>query len=63
MDQTKTALERAFELAKSGRFTRVSDIKRAISDEGYSATQLQGRTLSRQLGELMKAARANEAGT
>jgi hypothetical protein len=61
MDGTKTALERAFEMAKSGRFTRVSDIKRAVSDEGYSAAQLQGRTLQRQLGELIKAAREGAA--
>lgn len=61
MDQTKTALERAFELAKSGRFTRVSDVKKAISDEGYSAAQVQGRMLTRQLGDLIRAAKEKEA--
>ena len=60
MDQTKTALERAFELAKSGRYTRVSDLKRAVSSEGYSAAQLQGPMLTRQLGQLIRAAKEQD---
>lgn len=55
MDQNKTALERAFELARSGRYPTVAHIRRAISAEGYSQGQIEGRELSRQLRELIAA--------
>ena len=48
-DGTQTTLERAFELARSGRFIRVAEIKRALVAEGFSVDQVTGRTLSRQL--------------
>ncbi|MBK8085314.1 MAG: hypothetical protein IPK28_16670 [Devosia sp.] len=59
MDQNKTALERAFELARSGRFSSLTELKRAVSLEGYLLSQLEGRSLARQLGALMKASGAN----
>ena len=63
MDQSKTALERAFELARSGRFATAGEIARAVSGEGYSASQLEGPSLRRQLTGLIKEAKAqNEAG-
>ncbi|WP_417581290.1 hypothetical protein [Pelagibacterium sp.] len=49
MDQNVTALERAFQLAESGRFTGTADIKRALLQEGYSVQQITGRVLMRQL--------------
>ena len=52
-----TALERAFELAKSGDYETVSDIRKKLNSEGYSADQVSGRTLQRQLRELIEAAR------
>jgi len=55
MDQSKTALERAFDLARSGRFQTVSELKKAVGDEGYMRSQLDGRALSRQLSEIIKA--------
>ena len=58
MDPTKTALERAFEMAQSGRFPSVSDIKRAIAQEGYSVSQLDGGTLTRQLSANIKEAQS-----
>jgi hypothetical protein len=61
MDQNKTALERAFELARSGRFPTAGDISRAISQEGYSAAQIEGFALRRQLTALIKQARAASA--
>jgi hypothetical protein len=61
MDQTKTPLERAFELARSGKYSSASDIRRALSAEGYSHVQIEGPTLMRQLRELMRAARTPEA--
>lgn len=57
MDHTVSPLERAFQLAKSGECASVSDIKRRLSSEGYSAAQVTGRVLSKQLDALIKAAR------
>ncbi len=56
MEVGKTTLERAFELARSGRFTTVSELKLAVAAEGYDRKQLEGGALSRQLSALIKAA-------
>lgn len=48
-----TALERAFELARSGKFATVTEVKAAVSREGYVASQLQGPLLLRQLRAAM----------
>lgn len=60
MDEHKTALERAFELARSGEYPTVELIKRKIAGEGYSQDQLQGATLRRQLRGLIEAARVTQ---
>jgi hypothetical protein len=60
MDQNKTALERAFELARSGRFQTVTELKKVVSREGYQASQLEGSQLSRQLTALIR--ESNPAG-
>jgi len=60
MDQKMTALERAFQLAKSGRVAKVSEIGLTLRREGYQADQIEGRLLRRQLGDLIKAARSPE---
>ena len=49
-------LERAFELAKSGKVLSIPDIKLALRSEGYSAAQLEGPMLIRQLRALISAA-------
>jgi hypothetical protein len=54
---TQTTLERAFELARSGRFASAADIRRALAAEGYSLAQFTGRTLSRQLKAEIDSAR------
>ena len=54
MDQNKTALERAFELARSGRFQTVTELKKLVIREGYQASQLEGSQLSRQLAALIR---------
>jgi hypothetical protein len=54
MDRSKTALERAFELARSGTYLAVADIKTAIGREGYAKSQLDGPSLRRQLNELIR---------
>jgi hypothetical protein len=56
MDYTITALERAFQLAKSGDCAAVSDIKKRLIREGYSVAQITGGQLSKQLLELIRAA-------
>ena len=57
MDHTVTALERAFQLAKSGSCASIAEIKSRLRAEGYSVTQVTGRTLSAQLSALIQAAR------
>jgi len=57
MQSNLTALERAFELANSGSCESVADIKKALRHEGYSDQQIIGRTLGKQLTELIRRAR------
>jgi hypothetical protein len=61
MDQNKTAIERAFDLARSGEFDSVTRIKDRLKAEGYAVAQIEGRALSKQLGELIKSAAAAPA--
>ena len=56
MDHSITALERAFQLAKSGDYASVPDIKKRLIQEGYSVAQITGRMLSNQLLALIRAA-------
>jgi hypothetical protein len=58
---TRTILERAFELARSGAFTNVTDLKKALTAEGYNATQeIVGQSLIRSLLETCRAANGIE---
>ncbi len=52
-------LERAFELARSGRCTTVADIKRRLREEGYQDDQVEGPLLFGQLNSLMKKSASN----
>jgi hypothetical protein len=45
MDPNTSELERAFELAKSGRFTSVEQIRRQLKVEGYSTAHVTGKFL------------------
>ena len=56
MHQRMITTERAFHLAQSGRFTRLTEVL-TLDREGYSASQIQGPLLKRQLTGLIKAAR------
>jgi hypothetical protein len=51
-----TALERAFQLAKSGSYASLDDIKKQLKAEGYSTEQITGRVLSKQLRVLIQTA-------
>lgn len=55
----KTTLERAFELARSGRFETIRQLERVLAGEGYAVHQLNGPVLLEQLRKLMKAAKAH----
>jgi hypothetical protein len=47
-----TALERAFELARSGKCASVTEIRRQLRAEGLAQSQVEGPMLTRQLREL-----------
>jgi hypothetical protein len=57
MDQKLSALERAFQLAKSGEVAGLTQIASSLNREGYSASQIEGPLLKRQLANLIKTAR------
>jgi hypothetical protein len=44
-----STLQRAFELAATGRYDDVSQIKRRLDAEGYDTLQVSGPSLSKQL--------------
>jgi hypothetical protein len=54
VDSRISQLERAFELARSGRCATVAEIKRTLREEGYLDDQVEGRLLFSQLNSLMK---------
>jgi hypothetical protein len=56
-----TALERAFQLAKSGKCASLSELIQQLKSEGYSTAQISGPALSKQLRALMKSARERQA--
>lgn len=62
IDTSKTALERAFDLARSGRFSSMTDIRTALAAEGYSTAQIDGPVLQRQLRGLMRDGKKDAAG-
>ena len=47
MDHSVTALERAFQVAKSGKCSSIADLKKQLRAEGYPIAQITGRTLAR----------------
>jgi hypothetical protein len=56
MDHNTTALERAFQLAKSGHCISIEDIRQQLKSEGYSTEHITGKSLTRQLKELIRSA-------
>jgi hypothetical protein len=59
LNADKTALERAFEIARAGYCHSIEDIRRQLQHEGYNQYQIQGPVLGRQLSELARRARAS----
>ena len=56
MNHSITTIERAFQLAKSGRYASLDDRKKRLKAEGYSAAQITGGVLSKQLRALIQTA-------
>jgi hypothetical protein len=67
MAKTQSTLERAFELAASGKFSQTGDIRKQLAKENFQVEQVSGGTLVRQLRDIMKAAisagNRNKSGT
>jgi hypothetical protein len=63
MDGRKTSLEKAFELARSGRCFNVGEIAKALRAERYDPVYLEGPLLKKQLLQLIETARAGSQGT
>lgn len=57
MQANTTAIERAFELAKTGRYLTVEEIRNRLLAEGYFADAITGPQLSGQLKALIETAR------
>lgn len=52
----QTTLERAFDLAKSGRCRSMDEVRARLKAEGYDVQALQGKVLLSQLRALIKEA-------
>ena len=61
MNYRLTTVERAYQLAESGEFANVGEIKRRLTTEGYSDVQgqLYGSTITSALKKLCDKARAD----
>jgi hypothetical protein len=53
MEPNKSAIERAFELARSGTCKTVNEIKQKLREEGYNDDMIIGRSLWMQLRTLI----------
>ena len=62
MKPNVNTLERAFELARTGEFAKIDQIKTRLRQEGYSSTLVVGRYLSAQLRQLMRFTDPNSHG-
>jgi hypothetical protein len=67
MEERPSVVERAFEIAKSGKVANTAELRKQLTAEGYTnnAQFLAGRSLSNQLTRMIAEARmakANRAG-
>ena len=60
MKPNVTPLERAFELARSGRVPSVGEIRRQLKREGYEQDCLVGRAVTSQLRSIIDATRGGK---
>ena len=61
MQANVSTIERAFELAATGRYVTVTEIKLVLAREGYPYEQVQGAALYKQLLAAMTKARNGRA--
>jgi hypothetical protein len=61
MDPKLSAIERAFQIARTGHATSSQDIKYALIKEGYPPGQIEGPSLSRQLMAIITVAREKDS--
>ena len=63
MNDRKPVLERAFELARTGGYARLAELRNALQAERYDddMVQLSGASLIRSLQKTMKEARATNS--
>ncbi|HUQ35596.1 MAG TPA: hypothetical protein VM144_04385 [Aestuariivirga sp.] len=54
MDYRQTTLERAFDLARSGDCRSVEYLTKKLKSEGYDLVQMQGKSLRKQLSDLIE---------
>lgn len=57
METRKTALERAFEHAESGKCLTIHDIIKHLQSEKLDANQIQGMALKKQLQQIIEKAK------
>ena len=57
MEMKKSALERAFELAKSGKCHNLLELNKKLKSEKYDAVYTEGAALKKQLLKLIQSAR------
>jgi hypothetical protein len=55
-----STLERAFQLARSGKVAAVDEIRRALRQEGYDPGQVAGPAIGKQLRDIIKAERQRQ---
>lgn len=61
MSNHQLPLERAFDLARSGRCLSIGDIKNHLKSEGIATDQISGGSLLRQLRQIIKEASAPQS--
>ncbi len=54
MEDKLTTLERAFELARTGKYYNLIEISLQLKSEGYSLDQIEGASLRKQLRYLIE---------
>jgi hypothetical protein len=52
-------VERAFDLARSGKYASPAEIRCRLKEEGYTSSDLQGRFLASQLRKVINTTRLN----
>ena len=58
MEANKSAIERAFEIARSGRAPSLAFLLTQLKSEGYGQDQIYGPVLRKQLNDLIEKSKA-----